>query len=319
MLFSASAEQALIRFSALDLTSWLPASFELRVRAHVDFDDQPALWLRFAPDGAGLAGEQVAVLLDPLSDRLLGLTRLHRGMVQADLPTREQAATVATAFLEQVAPELVDDRTVLWIERHDETVVYEGAEHLVAGMKVKMRRPSDGLYFWVIVAGDGQVITFERDIYWIEMPGKRRTQKWLHDQWLQETARLSQDPKRQVLQLADETAVRSVVLDYFLGTWLGDGALCERAFHPEAFVSGYLGDAPREESAPAFITRVLAQPPLRDQGDAYQKTLTHLQIDGPLAWVTAEVRVLSFLFRDYLTLHRIEGCWVIRHKSYRTL
>lgn len=319
MLLSGSIEQVLTRFPTLNVTSWLPPSFELRLRAHVDFDDRPALWLRFAPADAGLGGEQVAVVLDPVADHLLGLTRLHRDLVQAELPERDLAATVATAFLEQYAPDLVDDRTVLWIERHDETVFYDGANHVVAGMKVKMRRPSDGLYFWVIVAGDGQVITFERDIFWIDMPGQRRTQKWLHDTWLNETARLCIDPESQRLQLDDETAVRSVVLDYFLGTWLADRALCERAFLPGAFVSGYLDDAPREESAPAFIARVLAQPPLRDQGDVYQKKVTHLQVDGPLAWVTAEVRVLSYQFRDYLTLHKIEGRWVIRHKSYRTL
>jgi len=49
---------------------------------------------------------------------------------------------------------------------------------------VKMRNKQDGLWFWVIVGGDGQVIVFERDIYWISFSGRRRTEKWLHDSYL---------------------------------------------------------------------------------------------------------------------------------------
>jgi len=41
----------------------------------------------------------------------------------------------------------------------------------------------DGTWFWVVVSGDGHVIIFERDIIWINFPGHRKTEKWLHDSW----------------------------------------------------------------------------------------------------------------------------------------
>jgi hypothetical protein len=50
-------------------------------------------------------------------------------------------------------------------------------------MKVKMHH-DNGLYGWVIVGSDGQVITFERDIAWDAGEGRRGTQMWLHDAWI---------------------------------------------------------------------------------------------------------------------------------------
>ena len=37
-----------------------------------------------------------------------------------------------------------------------------------------------------VFGANDKVMVFERDIVWITFPGRRKTEKWLHDQWLME-------------------------------------------------------------------------------------------------------------------------------------
>ncbi|EKV28150.1 hypothetical protein C882_1151 [Caenispirillum salinarum AK4] len=151
----------------------------------VTHDGTPAILVRRErADGvsAGLGGEHVSTLVAD-DGRLLGVTHMRADLAGLPTVSRERAAEVAEEFLLRHAPDLMDAREVLWIDAHPETVRVEGGETQVTGMKVKQRDTRTGLYFWVIVGGDGSVVTFERDIYWITFPGKRRTEKWLHDSW----------------------------------------------------------------------------------------------------------------------------------------
>jgi len=100
------------------------------------------------------------------------------------LPTHGRAEAVARAFLRQHAPDLLAHMEIHWIAPHDETLRIPHKLTLT-GMKVKMRNRADGRWSWVIVGGDdARVVVFERDIVWIRFPGKRQTEKWLHDAFL---------------------------------------------------------------------------------------------------------------------------------------
>ena len=84
-----------------------------------------------------------------------------------------------------------EDGTLLGFAPHDETITVNNRERkqtlTLTGMKVKMRSTKpDQLWFWVIVGPNEEVMVFERDIFWVTMPGHRRTEKWLHDSWLAE-------------------------------------------------------------------------------------------------------------------------------------
>ncbi|MBE1237256.1 hypothetical protein IHV25_06305 [Phaeovibrio sulfidiphilus] len=111
-------------------------------------------------------------------------------MAGEPLPDREETENIARAFLADHAPDLLPTMKISWIEPHDETIVDRtgGAETTVTvtGMKVKARNLADGTWFWVIVGGDRTPMVFERDIVWIAFPGHRQTEKWLHDNWLNE-------------------------------------------------------------------------------------------------------------------------------------
>jgi len=173
----------------------VPPELETVGRRVVTVDGDPAILIRHERrDGrnAGLMGEHVSLILDP-TGRLKGITRMEVTFALTEggppLPSRDRAREIGMAFLRAHAPDLVDRMRVHWVEAHDETirvVEADGSGRLVTltGMKMKCRNTEDGRWFWVIVGGGEQVMTFERDIVWITMPGHRQTEKWLHDAWL---------------------------------------------------------------------------------------------------------------------------------------
>ncbi len=131
--------------------------------------------------------EHISTVVDE-HGALKGLVRLKKALISnpQNLPDKEEALTVASLFLKEYAPDLVDDMSVQWIDVHSEKIKTNAGILTLEGMKVKCRKPSDGLYFWVIVAADRSVIAFERDIEWDFFRSGRKTEKWLHDSWLEE-------------------------------------------------------------------------------------------------------------------------------------
>ncbi len=103
---------------------------------------------------------------------------------QSQLPTKKQSEEIAKKFIQEVAPDLTENMNILWIEPHEELIIYNNKQSTITGMKVKCRDLRTGLYFWVIVGADKQIMAFERNIKWIVFPGKRGTEKWLDDNWV---------------------------------------------------------------------------------------------------------------------------------------
>ena len=171
-----------------------PEGYTERLRMPVTVDGKNAVLTRFekqSGENSGLYGEHISTVTT-VDGQLQGFVRMDLKNMVADpavLPKPERAEAIANAYLTEVAPDLLQDRRVLWVDSHEETLrIRRGADDYqeikVQGMKVKSRNTRTGLYFWVIVGADEQVMVFERDIRWITFPGKRGTEKWLHDAWL---------------------------------------------------------------------------------------------------------------------------------------
>lgn len=180
--------------SALNLSAPLgalvPASHQETVRRRVAVDGEPAELTRYERrDGrnAGLEGEHFSTVV-ATDGTLKGFANLSLDLVGKPLPTRSRTEAIARGFLQSHAPELLPQMQISWIEPHDEPlrVQREGRTETLTltGMKVKARNLADGRWFWVIVGADERPMVFERDIVWINFPGHRKTEKWLHDSWL---------------------------------------------------------------------------------------------------------------------------------------
>lgn len=173
------------------MEKFIPQNYSLAAQMPVNVDQQQAMLSRYVRrDGVNsqIGGEHFSVVYR-VDGHLLGFTRMDGELVGKALPSRDETEKIAMAFLKDYAPDLLINASLNFIEPHDETITLEnGGQNqavTLTGMKVKMRNKSDGLYFWVIVGADKKVMTFERDIYWQNRPyGHRRTEMWLHDQYL---------------------------------------------------------------------------------------------------------------------------------------
>lgn len=177
---------------AFPLNDHLPAGYREAGRRSVTVDDETAELVRYERSdarNAGFGGEHFSTVIAS-NGRLKGFARIDLDLIGRDLPSREEAQAIAMDFLQKQAPDLLPGMKLSWIDPHDEPlrVTRDGkTEDLtLTGMKVKMRNTADGLWFWVIVGADHNVMVFERDIHWISFPGHRGTEKWLHDSWLVE-------------------------------------------------------------------------------------------------------------------------------------
>ena len=175
-----------------------PATHREVSRRTVNIDADTAVLTRYERKdrrNAGLEGEHFSTVV-AADGTLKGFANISLDLVGKPLPSRERTEQIARAFLQQTAPDLLPRMKISWIEPHDEPirVQREGRTETVTltGMKVKARNLADGRWFWVIVGSDQTPMVFERDIVWINFPGHRKTEKWLHDGWLKQQAEVKQ-------------------------------------------------------------------------------------------------------------------------------
>ena len=111
---------------------------------------------------------------------------------------------------------------------------------------------------------------------------------------------------------------RAAVEDYFYGTYRGDRAQMQRAFHPDAHIAGNLHGKYLDEAAPDFIERLMSSPSEEAEGHAFEKRILEARWTEDSAMVAAENIVHGLRFIDYMVLLKIDGRWSIRNKIYTT-
>lgn len=97
--------------------------------------------------------------------------------------TEEKSKELALSFLKQYAPDLINIK-FQWID--DQFFSLQDEENKtvnIQGKWVKFKDNKTGYYLWVIIAPDGSIIEFDRDIYWNFFRGGRIHELWLRDDW----------------------------------------------------------------------------------------------------------------------------------------
>lgn len=185
-LYTDSFEDFIPYTEVIDEFLTVPRGYELKeVQTDIRQNDQEVLRLRYGREGqeAPLFGEHYSVVIaEDLT--ILGFITITQELViedESELPSSEEAVEQTELFLETIAPNYFKELSNLWIDRHDEPLMIEGKEQLVSGTKYKAYVPRDDNYAWVIIDKNGQVMSFERGIQWVN---SRTTEKWLYDEYL---------------------------------------------------------------------------------------------------------------------------------------
>lgn len=115
---------------------------------------------------------------------------------------------------------------------------------------------------------------------------------------------------------SDIQDIVEVVTMYFKGTYNGDSGLLNKAFHPDARITGIINNEPIDWSVSDFIARVTAQPTAAAKEEKYDKEIIAIDKTKNAAIVKSRVVVGPLVFFDYITLLKINNSWVIRNKSF---
>src|SRR5690606_22089244 len=163
----------------------IPEGFVLVSERHEFHNDIPVIVRRYERGvKVNYGREHVTTVTARDTGTLLGYTRQQATGDPATLPAPDEAERLAYELINEIDPEYAAGLTTQWVDRHDETLVDEtGTERTVAGIKVKARH-GNGLYTWVILGENGEVITYERDVRWNAAEARRATAMWLHDRWI---------------------------------------------------------------------------------------------------------------------------------------
>jgi hypothetical protein len=115
---------------------------------------------------------------------------------------------------------------------------------------------------------------------------------------------------------ADMKLIHETVIEYFIGTFVGDTKKLKGAFHPDARITGNLNGQLQNWSLNEFINRVTTSPTAETSGEEYHKEILFVDGTNEAAMVKARVIEKGLTFIDYITLLKIDGNWVIRNKSF---
>jgi hypothetical protein len=166
----------------------IPDGYQFHSVKKVKVDNVYAYLFRYEKrENKGSNGEHFSFIVSEKDKQILGFTNMDKKYSNPKMLSKIETEKIAQAFLLKLDESLANNLKNLWIERHDEEIsINNGEKTIIAGMKYKCYRSPGNDYAWVIVGFDGSVITFERNIKWNTSEHKRITEKWLHDNWLNE-------------------------------------------------------------------------------------------------------------------------------------
>jgi len=114
----------------------------------------------------------------------------------------------------------------------------------------------------------------------------------------------------------DLDLIAQTVQLYFNGMYQGDVESLREAFHPEAYLFGYLGKDFMHISAKDWFKAVDNRPIPFIEGEEYDMKIVSMDVTGEVATVKVADLYMGLQFTDYLTLSKIDGNWVIVNKAF---
>ncbi len=119
----------------------------------------------------------------------------------------------------------------------------------------------------------------------------------------------------------DGGAVREVMQRYVDATFKADVAALRRTFHPEASMSGWLGDELLAGTPEPFFLDLVSRPSMADTRAPYVAEISSIEVSGRVASATLTESGFfgAMSFVNYFTLLRVDGEWMIMTKTFGSL
>lgn len=130
----------------------------------------------------GLGGEHYSFTVTQDKYKVVGVMWMDQRFEKGQsLPSHGETREIVEEYLQKVEPGLFQRSENTWIRREDSSIIVNGKEMTLTGVRYKLFMPGDNKWGWVIVGPDGNIMSFEQDMIWM---GGRISEMWLHDSWI---------------------------------------------------------------------------------------------------------------------------------------
>lgn len=116
-------------------------------------------------------------------------------------------------------------------------------------------------------------------------------------------------------QQTDATAIAQALEEYyFTGSYEGDLQKLHRIFHPGTLLFGDVKGQPYAKTLDEWLDVVAHRQSPKDSGKPFKGDILDIKVVNSVAIAEVHVQAYDMLYHDFLSLHRINGNWLIVNK-----
>jgi hypothetical protein len=110
-------------------------------------------------------------------------------------------------------------------------------------------------------------------------------------------------------------AITAVINHYFQGIQLGDTAILGQTFHKDALLFGDINGEPYAKTRNEYLSGVANRVSPEKSGQPFEAKILSVDVINSIAIAKLNVRMYTFNYYNFLTLHETEGKWLIVNKT----
>src|SRR3982751_4019927 len=116
-------------------------------------------------------------------------------------------------------------------------------------------------------------------------------------------------------QQTDKAAITQALEKYYFeGSYEGDLNKLNSIFHPDSLLFGDVKGQPYAKTVAEWLDLVAHRQSPKDSGKPFKGDILNIQVINSIAIAEVHVKAYDMLYRDFLSLHRINGNWLIVNK-----
>jgi hypothetical protein len=116
-------------------------------------------------------------------------------------------------------------------------------------------------------------------------------------------------------QQTDKAAITQALEKYYFeGSYEGDLNKLNSIFHPDSLLFGDVKGQPYAKTVTEWLDVVAHRQSPKDSGKPFKGDILNIQVINSIAVAEVHVKAYDMLYHDFLSLHRIDGNWVIVNK-----
>lgn len=116
-------------------------------------------------------------------------------------------------------------------------------------------------------------------------------------------------------QLTDNASIAEALKEYyFQGSYEGDLNKLKQIFYPGTRLFGDVKGQPYSKTLDEWLDVVANRESPKDSGKPFKGEILNIKVVNSVAVAEVQVKAYDMVYHDFLSLHRIDGKWVIVSK-----